>query len=51
MGKEQVYFKQSREKAITRKDRKDDIKSRRDKKPVFIKSKNISKKDADEIRK
>jgi|TARA_B110000285_G_C15068022_1_gene586280 hypothetical protein len=31
MGKETVYFKETREKAITQKDRKDDIKFRREK--------------------
>ena len=47
MGKEQVYFKETREKAITKKDRLTDRASK------FVpreKSKNISKKDMDKAR-
>ena len=51
MGKETVYFKETREKAITQKDRKDDIKFRREKAQAKFqeKSKNISKRDSDKI--
>ena len=50
MGKETVYFKETREKAITKKDRRDDINFKRSKFTPREASKNISKKDADVVK-
>jgi hypothetical protein len=51
MGKETVYFKETREKAITKQDRQNDRKEKFEKikESMVAKSKNISKKDADKV--
>ncbi len=52
MGKEQVYFKDNKEKAITKQDRQEDRqqKSLKGKANLKVAKKNISKKEADKIR-
>ena len=51
MGKETVYFKETREKAITKQDRQDDRKEKslKIKEKIVSKSKNISKREADKV--
>jgi essential nuclear protein 1 len=51
MGKETVYFKETREKAITKKDKQDDFRQKQSKFAPREKSKNISKRDAEVVRK
>lgn len=52
MGKEQVYFKDSKEKAITKQDRQEDrhLKSLKGKANLKVAKKNISKREADKVR-